>query len=119
MSDYISAGRRHPAYNDPLPEDIRVVEIFAKGIGSKTVKKFDLINPTSMPYEIKWTKGDKSTAPIKCVVPQALVSSGKRYSVGFSYTPKSVKTVESLWIFTIEQHNIRIPFLIVGKIMPS
>ncbi|OHT11111.1 hypothetical protein TRFO_04068 [Tritrichomonas foetus] len=120
MSDYISAGRRHPSYNDPLPEGVKVVELFSKGVGKKIVKKFEIINPTSSPYEITWTRVQKGVSPsVKCLVSQALVSSGKRYSVGFSYLPTSVKTVESLWLFSINEHNIHIHFLIVGRIMPQ
>lgn len=119
MSDYLSAGRRHPAYTDPLPEDVKVIELFSKGIGKKTIKKFEVINPTSAPYEITWTKVNPDDAPsVQCLVPQALVSSGKKYVIGFTYTPTSVKTVESLWQFRIKEHNVNINFLIVGRIIP-
>jgi hydrocephalus-inducing protein len=120
MCDYISAGRRYPAYNDPLPDDVRVVEVFSRKIGLKTEKSFDVINPTSMPYDIKWHRADKSDKRIvQCLTPQAVVSSGRRYRVKFAYTPVSVKTVESQWVFAIQEHNITIHFLIVGRIMPS
>jgi hydrocephalus-inducing protein len=120
MSDYISAGRRHPAYTDPLPDDVRVIEVFSRKIGLKTEKCFDVINPTSMPYEVKWQRADRSDQRIvQCLTPHALISSGKRYRVKFAYTPVSVKTVESQWVFVIHEHNITIHFLIVGRIMPS
>jgi hydrocephalus-inducing protein len=120
MSDYISAGRRHPAYTDPLPEDVKVIELFSSGIGAKTQKKFDLINPTAYPYEVTWKRLDRSDDRImQCLVPHALVSSGKRYRLGFQYTPVSVKTVESLWLLSIAAHDVNIHFLIVGRIRPS
>jgi hydrocephalus-inducing protein len=120
MSDYISAGRRYPAYTDPLPEDVKVIELFSSGIGTKTQRKFDLINPTAYPYEVNWKRVDRSDERIvQCLVPHALVSSGKRYRLGFQYTPISVKAVESLWLLSIEEHNVHIHFLIVGRIRPS
>jgi hydrocephalus-inducing protein len=120
LSDYISAGRRHPAYNDPLPDDVKVIELFASGIGAKTIKKFDIINPTSAAYEVRWKRLDKVIVnPIQCIVTLALVSSGKRYGIGFQYCPVSVKTIESLWLFSIPDYGVFIHFLIVGRIMPG
>jgi hydrocephalus-inducing protein len=55
LSDYISGGRRHPDYTYPLRDDVKVIKIFAKGVGARTLKKFDIISPTSAGYEIVWT----------------------------------------------------------------
>ena len=116
-SDYLT--RRHPAYSDiPLPDDVTVIEIFSKKAGIKTIKKFEIVNPTSLPYEVKWTKVDDSTA-IKALNPSALISSGKRYSFAFEYSPVSNKTVESLWTFAIPVHKITRHILFVGKIVPE
>ena len=118
LSDYISAGRRHPDYTDPLPEGIRVIELFSNGIGKVAKKRFEVINPTSSSYEINWKPASNAKSSITCDSPAALVSSGKRYSVSFSYLPTSVKTVESQWIFQIPEHQVSVPFLFVGRILP-
>ena len=119
LSDYITAGRRHPDYSYKLPDDVRVIELLSNGIGRKVTKKFHVINATSNPYEIKW-ENDKQyySKSIVCETKKALVSSGKRYSVTFSYTPTSAKTVESLWRFYIPEHEVVVPFLVVGRILP-
>ena len=120
MSDYLTAGRRHPDYTEPLPEGIRVIELFSRGIGVRSVKRFEVINPTSSSYEINWERvGDGSVDPINCDTPSALVSSGKRYMVSFSFLPTSVKTVESQWIFRIPEHGVKVDFLVVGRIVPK
>lgn len=121
MSDYISAGRRHPDYTDVLPEDIRVVELFSTGIGKRATKKFEVINPTASSYEVNWSKVGAQNAkdPIVCDTPAALVSSGKRYMVAFSYLPTSSRIVESQWDFHIPEHGVTVHFLIVGRIVPT
>jgi hydrocephalus-inducing protein len=116
-SDYISAGRRHPEYTYKLPDDIKVIELFARGIGAKSLKRFELINPTSTPYEIIWRYLGEGTTPITCETPHGLISSGKRSTVAFQYIPVSVKTIESLWEFQIPEHSVRVQFLFVGRIM--
>jgi hydrocephalus-inducing protein len=117
VSDYLSAGRRHPDYVDVLPEGIRVIEMFSPAVGVRKFKRFEVINPTSSPYEIVWVPRSEKNA-IECETPNALVSSGKRYSVSFSYTPTSVKTVEMHFDFMIPSHAVTIPVLLVGRIMP-
>ena len=116
-SDYLT--RRHPAYSDiPLPEGVLVIEIFSRKVGSQSIKKFDIVNPTSSPYEVQWSRVDDSTR-INALNPSALISSGKRYSFSFSYSPASVKTIESLWTFSIPVHNIVKHILFVGRIVPE
>ncbi|OHT01013.1 hypothetical protein TRFO_07679 [Tritrichomonas foetus] len=120
MSDYISSGRRHPDYTQELPEDVKVIEIFSPAVGSRSTKKFDIINPTSAPYEIAWSVVyDTSHGSIFCDTPNAFVSSGKKHVASFTYLPSSVKTVEKLFEFQIPEHNVRVTMLIVGRIMPN
>lgn len=120
MSDYLSAGRRHPDYVEELPPDTKVIELFSPAIGTRSTKKFEIINPTSSPYEIAWSlEHDDSNGSIFCDSSNSIVSSGKRHTASFTYLPNSVKTVESLYEFQIPEHNIRIPVLIVGRIMPK
>jgi hydrocephalus-inducing protein len=120
LSDYLTSGARHPDYTDPLPLDTKVIELFSPALGVKRLKRFEIINPTSSPYQIVWTmKSNFDKSPVECDTPTALVSSGKRYSVSFSYTPISVKTVEVQFDFTIPEFEITIPVLLVGRIMPN
>ena len=121
MSDYISAGRRHPDYTYELPPDTHVIEVFAHKTGQKTNIRFDIINPTGTPYEMIWKRMPEPDAAISsavtCETPAALISSGKRYFVNFTFTPTSQKLVESLWEFSIPEHNATAYLLIVGRIV--
>lgn len=117
-SDYISAGRRHPDYTDPLPENIKVIEMFAFDLNKNTIKKFGILNTTNTPYEVTWERISKGDCPITCDTPHALISSGRKHMAQFSYKAVSVKTVESLWVFSIPEYHINITFLIVGRMMP-
>ena len=121
-SDYLSSGRRHPDYNDPLPDDIRVIEMFAYELKKSTTTKFGILNATDKPYEVTWQRLDVSNngldSSIFCDTPNALISSGRKHIAQFSYKPVSAKTVESLWLFSIPEYDIHIKFLIVGRMMP-
>jgi hydrocephalus-inducing protein len=118
-TDYISAGRRHPDYTYSLPDEVRVIEIFAKAVGSRTSKRFEILNPTSAAYEVAWhIINDSANGQIICDNPSAFVSSGRRHMASFTYVPTSVKTVEALFDFLIPEHNVKVPLLVVGRIMP-
>jgi hydrocephalus-inducing protein len=107
MSDYLTAGRKHPDYTQPLPPDIKVIELFSPGVGQRRFRRFELINPTASPYQITWKmKWDGERCPIECDTPNAFVSSGKRHSVSFSETSISVKTLEVQLEFKILEHGI-------------
>jgi hydrocephalus-inducing protein len=118
LSDYLSAGRRHPDYVYPLPDGVRVIEMLSNGVGVLSRRKFEIINTTQSAYEIVWKRVKEHTTPmICCEVPQACVPSGHRHVASFTYNPTSVKAVESLWMFTIPSHEITVHFLIVGRNM--
>jgi hydrocephalus-inducing protein len=116
-SDYLTGGRRRADSGDPLPDDIKVIELISKGIGVKGKKRFEIINTTDIPYEIRWNCISENPA-IVCDVPTAMISSGKVHSAGFSYLPTSVRTVESMWEFTIPSHGATVKMLVVGRIVP-
>lgn len=116
-SDYLK--RRHPDYKNKLPNEIRVVEIVATEVNKKVAKLIEFINPTSSPYSIQWTHIGDTPSPITCEATNSLVSGGKKILISFSYTPVSMKIVESRWDFTIQEHNLRVPFLFVGKVVPK
>jgi hydrocephalus-inducing protein len=118
LSDYLSARRRHPDYTYQLPDEVKVLELFAIGIGKMSRRKFELINTMEVPYEIFWQEEKEHRNPaIKCEVQRAFVCSGQHHVVSFCYKPVSVKCVEALWIFSIPSQQITVPFLIVGRMM--
>jgi len=114
-SDYLT--RRHPDFTYQLPDNVKVIEIFSKGIGIKVNRKIDVINPTSTPYETHWSAiNDSSSGAITCDGSNAFIPSGKHYNFYFTYNPQSVKTVECLYEFKIDEHDIKVYFLFVGRI---
>lgn len=116
-SDYISGGRRMPEFTEPLPNDVRVIEINAKKVGEKSIRKIDIVNTTSTSYEVSWIQQyDSSNGGVNCETQTQLISGGKETHVVFSFTPKSNKIVESLWQFTIPSYNIKANVLVVGKV---
>ena len=118
LSDYLR--RRYPDYTAPLPEGVRVIELSSSAVGRKTHRRFDIMNPTASPYEITWRyAGTEPTPQIVCEAQTGLVSSNRRYTVTFSYTPRSAKPVESLWEFQIPEHSMSVYFLFVGRIVPK
>jgi hydrocephalus-inducing protein len=115
VSDYLK--RRHPDFTEPVPEGTQVFEIFASAVKVKTIKKVEVINPTSSPYEIAWEViRDDSGGTITCESQSALVSSGKRQYFTFQYIPATPRVVECLFQFTITEHQIKSSFLVVGRI---
>jgi len=117
-SDYLSSGRRHPDYIEQLPDDVKVIEIFSNSIKLPSTLRFEIINTTSEAFDVFWKQVSGPVGVIECQTPIALLSSGKRYPIVFTYTPTSIKTIETLWEFTIPEHSITIVILIVGRITP-
>jgi len=120
ISDYLSSGRRLPEFGGILPPNVRVIEVIANKMNTQSIKCIELINTTNLAYEITWTNiSDYSTSTIDCDIRFALVSSSKVFPIRFYYTPNSMKTVESLWLFEIPQYDLKVHFLIVGRFVPS
>ena len=118
-SDYISNGRRLPEFTQPLPKDIRVVEISAKRVNERTVRRIEVINPTATPYEFSWTRQYTTQGGvIECETQHGLISSGKSTQMIFSFQPTATKIVESLWVFQIPTFSVKVELLIVGKVIP-
>lgn len=118
LSDYLTAGKRHPDYTYPLPDGVRVIELKSTRIGEVARIRFEIINTTELPYEIFWTRDKEHSNPaIKCETQRGFISSGQHHMAVFTYTPKSLKTVESLWHFTIPDQDIVVNVLVVGRIV--
>eukprot|EP01105_Mastigella_eilhardi_P014617 TRINITY_DN3328_c0_g1_i10.p1 TRINITY_DN3328_c0_g1~~TRINITY_DN3328_c0_g1_i10.p1 ORF type:complete len:4822 (+),score=1153.45 TRINITY_DN3328_c0_g1_i10:606-14468(+) len=126
-SDYLSAGRRNPELRGPsgtlgpLDPETRVIEIHSIGIKVKNVKRFYVVNPTTVDYEFAWTslvpaQTNVSTQPdlFRCLTRRGLVKSGKKFQVAFEFTPQDLELRESFWTFSIPMHKVSVPFLILG-----
>ena len=114
-SDYLL--HRHPDFTSPIPSGTHVIEIFSSAPRVKSVKKIEMINPTSEAYETRWTLiSGKNEEIIKCDNKGALVSSGKHYNYSFTFFPKDNRLVEALYMFEVVDQNIQVPMLFVGRI---
>ena len=147
-SDYLSAGRRNSALPLPPfdPASIRVLEFNSLGAKVRNTMRFQVLNPTNMPYSFEWTCIDRIPAttsvsssvaassssssssaaaaisasstinPFRCITPKGLILSGKKFEMVFEYTPNEVKVSESVWKFDLPEQQLSIPFLLVGSV---
>ncbi|XP_068693384.1 hydrocephalus-inducing protein homolog [Montipora foliosa] len=126
-SDYVSGGRRNPELKGPggappgstLDPSTKVIEFKSCGVKVKNVKRFNVINPSNTTYSFSWTNEDSldgapESANFRCLTPEGTVLSGKKYEMVFEYVPDSLDLVESFWRFFVPEHNISIPFVMVG-----
>lgn len=51
---------------------------------------------------------------VQCKSLSGLVSSGKKATIKFDFTPNSLELVESFWRFTIPTLGLSVPILVVG-----
>ena len=123
-SDYITNERRNPdrIVSEGIPAALeantKVIEFSSCGVRGKNMKRFYIVNPTNMSYEFSWTMVSNPESKIfKCYTPRGIVAPNKKSEVIFEFSPETIDIKESLWNFTILDHNIRIPFLLVGQAM--
>jgi hydrocephalus-inducing protein len=127
-SDYLSAGRRNPDMKGPsgalgpLDPATRVVEFESLGTKVRNVKRFFVLNPTSMNYEFFWepqaleSGAQAPPGPFRCLTRRGVCQSGKRYEMSFEFTPENDELQEGFWQFRIPDQNIVVPFLLVGHV---
>ncbi|CAG9464033.1 unnamed protein product [Pedinophyceae sp. YPF-701] len=124
-SDYVSAGRRNPEMPGPsgtlgpLHPSTRVLEFTSLGTRVRNTRRFDVLNPTSVPYEFSWQlirDADGAEGTFKCLTRRGVIPGGRKYEMIFEYTPDSEELLESHWVFRITQQNIEVPFLVVGHV---
>jgi hydrocephalus-inducing protein len=113
-SSYLN--RRFPEYNSTLPDGVKVFELTTNALGMLTRAKFAVVNTTRSSYEVMWkeVKGDHS---IMCENDRKFVAAGQKFMVEFAYLPTTAVHIETLWSFEIPSQNVRVPFLIVGRVM--
>ena len=78
-----------------------------------------MINPSNTSYSFSWTNEDSldgtpESVNFRCLTPEGNVLSGKKYEMVFEYVPDCLDLVESFWRFFVPEHNISIPFVMVG-----
>ncbi|XP_036605974.1 hydrocephalus-inducing protein homolog [Trichosurus vulpecula] len=122
-SDYISNHRRNPDLNGPngrpLDPNTRVIEFASVGVGTKNIQTFTIMNPTNSPYSYQWVSEEvenlQNPSPFLCLTEEGVIQPEKKAEISFQFTPHHLEIMESFWTFLIPEHNISVPFLLVGK----
>ncbi|XP_066494024.1 hydrocephalus-inducing protein-like [Tiliqua scincoides] len=121
-SDYLTAGRSNPDLRGPgglaVDPNTKVIEFTSVGVHIRNTKSFAILNPTNAPYSFQWTceqqvEGKENPAFI-CFTERGQLRPEKVVEVLFEFIPQHLDTTESFWTFTIPEHNISVPFLLVG-----
>ncbi|XP_073081517.1 hydrocephalus-inducing protein homolog [Manis javanica] len=122
-SDYLSSHRRHPDLRGPgggaLDPNTRVIEFSSVGIGGKNLRTFTILNPTSSTYSFCWiseeTESLQNLPAFTCLTEKGSIHPEKKAEVVFQFIPSHLDITEAFWTFSIPEHNITVPFLLVGK----
>ncbi|XP_056680687.1 hydrocephalus-inducing protein homolog isoform X2 [Monodelphis domestica] len=122
-SDYISNHKRNPDLSGPrggpLDPSTRVIEFDAMGVGAKNIQTFTITNPTSDTYSYRWTSEDieslQNPPTFTCLTQGGTIHPEKKAEISFLFIPHTLDIIESFWTFSIPEHNISVPFLLVGK----
>jgi len=126
-SDWLTGGRRPPNLTTPggaaVDPSSHCVEFESLGTQVRNTKRFYVMNPTNMSYKYRWECEDGTGAAVahlasafKCVHKEGFVLSGKKAEMVFEYTPGSDELLESFWRFEIPEHNLTVPFVLVGHV---
>uniref|UniRef100_A0A8C9JFG5 HYDIN axonemal central pair apparatus protein n=1 Tax=Panthera tigris altaica TaxID=74533 RepID=A0A8C9JFG5_PANTA len=122
-SDYISGHRRNPDLRGPsgvaLDSNTRVIEFTSVGIGGKNIRTFTILNPTNSTYSFSWiseeTESLQNPPAFTCLTEKGFIHPEKKAEIVFQFTPFHLDITEAFWTFLIPEHNITVPFLLVGK----
>uniref|UniRef100_A0A2K6KCF4 HYDIN axonemal central pair apparatus protein n=1 Tax=Rhinopithecus bieti TaxID=61621 RepID=A0A2K6KCF4_RHIBE len=122
-SDYISGHQRSPelrgSSGGALDPNTRVIEFTTVGIGGKNLRTFTILNPTNSTYSFSWISEEieslQNPAAFTCLTEKGFVHPEKKAEIVFQFTPFHLGITESSWTFLIPEHNITVPFLLVGK----
>ncbi|XP_033896012.3 hydrocephalus-inducing protein-like [Acipenser ruthenus] len=125
-SDYISSNQRDPELRGPrgappratLDSNTRVIEFFSVGLSTTITRTFDIMNPTNAAYSFQWRCDDPADLRLqpvlRCLTEKGTIRAGKKVENTFEFLPQQLDTTESFWTFLIPEHNIAVPFLLVG-----
>ncbi|XP_069312434.1 hydrocephalus-inducing protein homolog [Eulemur rufifrons] len=122
-SDYISGLRRNPELrgsgSGALDPNTRMIEFTTVGIGGKNLQTFTILNPTNSTYSFSWiseeTESLQNPPAFTCLTEKGFIHPDKKAEIVFQFTPSHLDITEALWTFLVPEHNIRVPFLLVGK----
>nr|XP_023493063.1 hydrocephalus-inducing protein homolog isoform X2 [Equus caballus] len=122
-SDYISGHRRNPDLRGPsggaVDPNTRVIEFTSVGIGRKNLRTFTILNPTNSTYSFCWvseeTESLQNPPAFVCLTEKGLIHPEKKAEIVFQFMPLHLDVTEAFWTFLIPEHNITVPFLLVGK----
>ncbi|XP_070253950.1 hydrocephalus-inducing protein homolog isoform X4 [Myotis yumanensis] len=122
-SDYITAHRHNPDLRGPgggpLDPNTRVIEFTSVGIGGKNLRTFTILNPTASIYCFRWVSEEmeslQNPSAFTCLTEKGCIHPEKKAEIIFQFTPLHLKTTEAFWTFSVPEHNITVPFLLVGK----
>ncbi|EFJ12294.1 hypothetical protein SELMODRAFT_425615 [Selaginella moellendorffii] len=137
-SDYASRRDGHFPGPDgelgPLDAGIHIIEFDSLGCNMRNVKYFTAVNPTNVAYKFVWeekksqslrwtaydlepiTDDDVFPRPFRCMMRRGLIPGGKRFEMGFEYTPMRLELHESFWTLRIPDKRIEVNFLLVGNV---
>ncbi|XP_066540500.1 hydrocephalus-inducing protein homolog isoform X2 [Hoplias malabaricus] len=122
-SDYLSSIRRNPELYNPhgaparttLDPNTKVLEFTSVGVGTVICREFSIVNPTNKPYSFLWSCEDSEAKPFTCLTPKNSIQPGKKTEVLFKFQAQELDLVESFWTFSIPEHKLSVPFLLVGN----
>ncbi|XP_076989079.1 hydrocephalus-inducing protein homolog isoform X4 [Tamandua tetradactyla] len=122
-SDYISGHRRNTELRGPgggpLDPNTRVIEFISVGVGAKNLRTFTILNPTNSTYSFSWISEEieslQNPPAFTCLTEKGIIHPEKKAEVIFQFTPFHLDITEAFWTFLIPEHNITVPFLLVGK----
>ncbi|KAJ8726486.1 hypothetical protein PYW07_001184 [Mythimna separata] len=116
-SDYLTSGRRK-IVGLTLPPRTSVLEFNVLGSGCYK-KTFNVINPTSEPYEFifeMFLSDNSGLIPFHCNKLKGYVEGGTSREVTFTFTPTAPGDYESHWKFEIPARNLLTHILVVGLV---
>ncbi|XP_021112382.1 hydrocephalus-inducing protein homolog isoform X2 [Heterocephalus glaber] len=122
-SDYIREHRRNQELRasgtGPLDPNTRVIEFNTVGIGEKNLQTFTILNPTNRSYSFCWISEESESLQnppaFACLTEKGSIHPEKKAEMVFQFLPSHLDITEALWTFLIPEHNISVPFLLVGR----
>uniref|UniRef100_A0A670KA82 HYDIN axonemal central pair apparatus protein n=1 Tax=Podarcis muralis TaxID=64176 RepID=A0A670KA82_PODMU len=119
-SNYITAHRRNQDLRGPggmsLDANTKVIEFTSIGVYVRNTR-FAIMNPTNATYSFQWVceqQENKDYAAFICFTERGQLRPEKKVEVIFEFIPQHLDTTESFWTFLIPEHNLSVPFLLVG-----
>ncbi|XP_053255366.1 hydrocephalus-inducing protein homolog [Podarcis raffonei] len=120
-SNYITAHRRNQDLRGPggmsLDANTKVIEFTSIGVYVRNTRSFAIMNPTNATYSFQWVceqQENKDYAAFICFTERGQLRPEKKVEVIFEFIPQHLDTTESFWTFLIPEHNLSVPFLLVG-----